>query len=348
LGVNRLKEIEVVKGITIFLVVLGHSGLSDGILSEILSDFRMPLFFLISGYLFSTSKYLNDTKRLINVKSMTLLIPYVSFAMIGAGLYYFSSIKNNLDTDWLRPFVGLSYGNGNWITYNIAIWFLVCLFCAFILFQTILKYTQTYSTIVQSSIFVFFGIVGFLISKFIWLPLSIDIALVVALFMYIGLWLKENQILRNQKLMLIITLVSVVLFALTLIFNDFVDINNRTFGNILWFYVGGLSGSFIILTLAKYVLAKVKILYTIFSYLGKESLIILGIHSSLAMYAITMVDNKLSFINISSMPLLTAAIAIGISLVIGLIIDRIPILSLLFKGKIIKKKPIIKTTEKAV
>lgn len=63
---ERLREIDIVRGITIFLVVLGHTGaaeVSEGLVSEILRGFRMPLFFMVSGYLFSSSKYLGNTKN---------------------------------------------------------------------------------------------------------------------------------------------------------------------------------------------------------------------------------------------------------------------------------------------
>src|SRR5690625_1160209 len=94
---KRLKEIDIVRGLTIFLVVLGHSGFnsSSGILPDMLRDFRMPLFFIVSGYLFSTSKYLNDGNKLINDKFRSLIIPYISFAVVGSIIWYFSLIHND-------------------------------------------------------------------------------------------------------------------------------------------------------------------------------------------------------------------------------------------------------------
>jgi acyltransferase len=56
---KRIKHIDLVRGITILLVVAGHAGLPNSI-HDFLRNFRMPLFFIVTGFLFS-KKYLENS-----------------------------------------------------------------------------------------------------------------------------------------------------------------------------------------------------------------------------------------------------------------------------------------------
>lgn len=52
----RVDWIDLTKGIAIFLMVCGHTGL-PGALSNWIWSFHMPLFFLMSGLLYKTDRY---------------------------------------------------------------------------------------------------------------------------------------------------------------------------------------------------------------------------------------------------------------------------------------------------
>ena len=49
---QRLDSIDLAKGIAIFLMILCHSGMNNGITQWIYA-FHMPLFFVVSGYLYN-------------------------------------------------------------------------------------------------------------------------------------------------------------------------------------------------------------------------------------------------------------------------------------------------------
>jgi fucose 4-O-acetylase-like acetyltransferase len=70
---NRINWIDIAKGIGIFLVVLGHTGIPVK-LSYWIYSFHMPLFFFISGMCFDISKY-QSFKSILLKKSKTLLLP---------------------------------------------------------------------------------------------------------------------------------------------------------------------------------------------------------------------------------------------------------------------------------
>lgn len=79
---QRLHYIDIIKGIGIFLVVLGHV-YRDNVVQNWLYSFHMPLFFMVSGWLFNYEKiksvsFLEITKK----KIRALMVPYVVFCSI--------------------------------------------------------------------------------------------------------------------------------------------------------------------------------------------------------------------------------------------------------------------------
>lgn len=73
---TRDKSIDFIKGIAIYLVVLGHCWSISKDLFQFIYSFHMPLFFCISGYLFSSKKKYGD---FLIAKFKTLIIPYILF-----------------------------------------------------------------------------------------------------------------------------------------------------------------------------------------------------------------------------------------------------------------------------
>lgn len=336
---ERLKEIDIIRGVTIFLVVLGHSGMSDGILAEILKDFRMPLFFMVSGYLFSNSKYMNNMISLVDDKFRTLIIPYISFGILAAVFWNTIQFIGGREMLWIKSLAGLLYGNGNWIIGNDPIWFLVCLFIAFIIFNIVLQLTKERSPVCKVISFLLIGFIGYFTSQFIWLPMSFDIALTAVLFMFVGNLLKTKGVLLNHRMLRNLTVISIALFILAVFFNIPLDMNNRVYGNFFWFYLGGITGSIVMLFIAKYILSKSNFVCSVFSAMGKESIVILGLHYCIGIYIVNLLEK---IINISIVPLLTAIIATCCSLLLGRFINKVPILSFLFKGESPPKTYLVK------
>ena len=75
---NRYDWADIAKGLGIFLMVWGHSGLPAPIHNWIHS-FHMPFFFIISGFFFKQGKY--TFKEYFLRKTKTILLPYVFFAI---------------------------------------------------------------------------------------------------------------------------------------------------------------------------------------------------------------------------------------------------------------------------
>ena len=76
---QRINWIDWAKALGILLVVMGHSNYAQDDINPMIFMIHMPLFFVVSGYLFKTDKGLKATTQ-SNIR--TLLIPYILFNAI--------------------------------------------------------------------------------------------------------------------------------------------------------------------------------------------------------------------------------------------------------------------------
>lgn len=140
-GEGHYSQIDALKGIAIFLVVLGHSIIlypvdlhQNGICEFIfrwLSSVHMPLFFVISGFCFS---YQGGYRKYIWKKVKRLLVPYLVFnALDVVPRYLFPSLVN-------RP-RGIGESVQKIIFDGGEYWFLYVLFIIFLIYPLIDKLT---------------------------------------------------------------------------------------------------------------------------------------------------------------------------------------------------------------
>lgn len=127
LTMNYYKEVDVVKGITILLVILGHSFCTHPInldeqlpiLAQIIRSFQMPLFFVASGFLFSTN---GGFSTLIKKKASRLLVPYLAFGILSVSLrYFFSAFTRGGTISLIDSFVKLLNGEFYWFLYTLLL-----------------------------------------------------------------------------------------------------------------------------------------------------------------------------------------------------------------------------------
>lgn len=132
-------QVDALKGLAIFLVILGHSIIVHPIdlrqneicaaLARIVCSAHMPLFFLISGYCFS---YKEKYKDFILKKVKRLIIPYICFNLLDmVPRALLSSLVN-------RP-RGIGESVIDVFLYGGEYWFLYALFIIFALYPLIYK-----------------------------------------------------------------------------------------------------------------------------------------------------------------------------------------------------------------
>lgn len=107
---NRIIWLDKLKCLAIILVVWGHLPFASAIEKDIIYSFHMPLFFMISGFLYYPRE--KTIKKNIIDSFISLMIPYYAFGFflliaksIIAGRIYFSNILSYLTGDllWFFP-----------------------------------------------------------------------------------------------------------------------------------------------------------------------------------------------------------------------------------------------------
>lgn len=126
-------ELDVVKGIAILMVIMGHSFCSHPIdlgaqlptaLQQIISCCQMPLFFVASGFLFSPKGTWADFFR---KKGMRLLVPYVTFSILTISLRYaFAPFTNSGAPNLASSVLSVLTGGFYWFLYVLFIIMVVC------------------------------------------------------------------------------------------------------------------------------------------------------------------------------------------------------------------------------
>ncbi|WP_373810598.1 acyltransferase family protein [Porphyromonas macacae] len=93
-GKNRIPDIDLTKAIGILLVAFGHFGAMTEqpgwflTIKEVIYTFHMPMFILLSGYLFGQSKANRSIKQYLIIGFRHLIIPYLIFALIFDSIYH--------------------------------------------------------------------------------------------------------------------------------------------------------------------------------------------------------------------------------------------------------------------
>lgn len=281
---QRIQFIDLAKGLCITLVVLYHVNkrfdLSPALFT-VLSTFRMPLYFLLSGLFFKEyENFLGFLKR----KTNKLLIPFLFFYLITSFLMpnllylvgYTVDKTESLGLSGLWAFLTKEqFSNG-------PIWFLWCLFVLNIIFYNVFLVSKIFGRYFVGVLILLscaLGCIGMLLSvNRINLPAFIDTALTSIPFFCIGYILrKHTKILYPNSSDRYLLVLVVVCIGITVFFNGDCSYKGNGFGiPPLQVYCCGLSGALGVIFLAKYLKD-----LPFFSYWGRYSIMILLTHGLL-------------------------------------------------------------------
>lgn len=286
--IKRIDFVDLTKGVCIILVVMLHVGLQVGgefneIASHpIISCFRMPLYFFISGIFFKSYEgFFGFVARKIN----KLIIPFIFFYLSAFFLKY--AVWKVAPGTFQLP-VSLNellvvFHDHEVIKFNAPIWFLLALFNCNILFYIVHALRKKFLPLMFLAT-IFIGAAGFFMRDFgMELPLYWDVAMTALPFYVAGFWIRRyNFFLFPHRYDKVIPLI----MAAALIFMYFVAVepgmrtNSYSDSNILQFYSAAFAGIFMIMLFCK----KFKKI-NIISYLGRYSVITLGIHGPILFFA---------------------------------------------------------------
>lgn len=183
---ERDSALDALKGCGIILMIIGHS-LFPSILARPFLVFHMPLFFIVSGYLFKEKPVVELVKK--NFKRV--IIPYL---FTGCIMWLCLALLNE-QYDWgISLLFGNAYKTLCWdMSYTVGpLWFLISFFFAALLFSLVNKIPQKWLQMVI--LLILFYISLWIKDAVNMLPLGILPAIPGALFFFLGNSLKKYRI----------------------------------------------------------------------------------------------------------------------------------------------------------
>lgn len=274
---KRIEYIDLMKGICIVLIILLHCGVEfqNDILSAMFKDFRIPLYFCLSGLFFKEYCGFGDfCIRKIN----KLLIPYLFFVYVPYAL---------TDLTLPYPHTGLSYFFMFLEPFNYPLWFLRCLFFTYVLYYIYHKFVGKRNWVLQIVVMVGVTLPLWIVAQNLTPPSyeyiltiypiiqNVMTAVMAIPFFFIASTLRKKGLLAMQikgryVVMLFFCFLTVWFFTC----QNGVDYRVTALGNnYLFLYTSALGGIGCVWCIA-YTLKR--LFY--FSYVGRYSLIALGTH----------------------------------------------------------------------
>ncbi len=267
---KRLSFIDALRGFGIFCITFGHAK-SCMPLKMYIYSFHVPLFFLISGYLFNGNKQPIGTY--IKKKTMALLVPFLMWDVL-------SSVIDLLwKADFKETIKAMLTINGE-LCWNSPIWFLLVLYFTDVLYALIMKLND--SIYCKLSVLVLSVVAMVLFSRY-QLILKLNLIPYAMVFFTFGNIVKELQDTQPLKRLAAIKPLYKILFATPLFvagyvigayLNERIVYTKAVYGNIALCLTAAFCSIIFYYILFKNVdfIANSKLLV----YLGKNSLIIMA------------------------------------------------------------------------
>lgn len=273
---NRIEAIDIAKGIGILLMVMGHTGFG-GVFDKLIHTFHMPLFFFVSGYFYRPDKT-KDFRQYLLRQINLLIVPYLAFALFYELLHYLYVGEMS----WGYFFKSLLSSNHNRIDVAGALWFLMALFSAKIVYSIL---DHNIKGLFARTIVI--GIISLSAMTFrrfdIYLPLGLDTALSMLIVIHLGYLLyvyrDRNFFHRLSNLSPWLLIAVLALFLISGLYNDHVIVRRNKYGIEVLYFLSCMCGILLTMNISSLLsnagrcfLRKVK---DMFAFWGRESIVFL-------------------------------------------------------------------------
>lgn len=256
---KRLVEIDIYRGIAIILVILSHLTFENQIQRIIIHSFNMPVFFIISGYLWKKTNIKKILKNYLLPTYIVLIFDLVKYLI---KMKFALNLKDVLQGIFL---IGGFFGNA-------PLWFLPVLACLCIIMNCLHnKKSVNYFTVILCVVCI--GILKIKINEqlYFW-PMAI---LYSYPFYFIGYVIKQNKIVINKNIWYFIAVT--ILLIILAYYNGYVSIIQQVFGKSYFlFLITGVLGAYFLIYVS-FILKRYK-KCDILSNLGINSIYILLTH----------------------------------------------------------------------
>lgn len=277
---NRIAWIDVAKGITILLVIIGHTLTFGSATRNFIFSFHMPLFFILSGYTFNVAEdfpaFFKRVKKLIK----HLIYPALFVSGVNIFVQWMMQDQHTLSALWSLT---KRMGDALWWASGVdvyahpalgALWFLFSLFWAKVFMDAIYLVFPGKKT---GYIYVSIGLLGMAIGlKGKWLPQNMDVTFMAMLFIYIGMLWKnyQNWLEHHEKLCF---MSSIIIWVFCLNIPMYITMATRSYPWTVCSTVEAVCGSYAVCCLCKAFIANARICY-VFQFIGMHTLLIFLVH----------------------------------------------------------------------
>lgn len=278
---QRLVWLDSLRGIAMFLVILGHVKI-DPAAEKYIYSFHMPLFFMISGMTYRSGKYAG-LASFVKDKAKRLLIPYFSLNLLMFPLWYCNNRILSHSTRRIRDgLLGVLLSNDKIkpLCFAGSTWFLTTLFLVSLLFYLCDRFSggDRKKLAISVGILGAMGYAGSAIENYP-APWHADTALTAVVFYFLGYLFMQNLprittflSVRRRSLLTVFILFSTG-FVLHF-FNKQPSMNGNKYGSVSLFYICAVCSSL------AWILAVMKLPGNkLFSFIGENTILYLGLHS---------------------------------------------------------------------
>ena len=277
---SRDTTIDVLRGILIIMMLIGHFSINNN-LRIIIYSCHMIAFVFFSGYFYNTSRGYSSNLK-ITIKNF--LKPYIVFIFLDMILNFNNWNTSYLKESLVRYLLGMSFSKS--ILKGIAsigpVYFVLLLFVVrfiYVFIDEIKNEWGQWIAVLCISLF------GYALGKMgYWLPWSIDVAMYCIIFYKLGLYFNKSGLIKFIKEN------SCIYFLLSpiwgyMIYIGGMEVATRNYGQYGITIIGSIIGVLTIYIFAEYINRNVFIIKELLGIFGKESIIILILH--------TLVDGKI-------------------------------------------------------
>ena len=267
--------IDVVKGICIILMVIGHY-IPSGILRDIIFSFHMMAFVFFSGYFYNSKRRTTDAiKHMLN----GFIKPYAVAAILAVLLSHDSWGVENIIEKGLQYIMGMSFADRVFTSFESVgpIYFMLFLFAVRLIYLLVdhwisREYVKWIAVVGLALLGIVCGAKGY------WLPWSLDIACYALIFYKMGVCFRENGFLLEIRGMPVLYFVMAPIWAY-MIYSGSMEIAIRNYGQYALTVIGSICGILLIYMLSSYIWNNVRFVGKVLALTGRASLYILVVHT---------------------------------------------------------------------
>ncbi|WP_415341386.1 acyltransferase family protein [Clostridium perfringens] len=283
-------EVDMLKGIGIILMVIGHAG---GSFTPFIYLFHMPLFYYISGYTFNYN-YINYKKKFLKNKIKSLYLPFIKYNLIFVLLHnifvnihiYSENMLYDRNTMIINFLKNIIFINTEQI--NGGFWFLITLFMGNIIYLLIIfmfksiKDKNLYIGIIVIILFILN--ITVLSNKIIiensilnYYFIMIRVAITSLVFIFLGSLVKQNKLDSKCEYNILVMVVITIYLYINTKYGS-ISMGSNEYGSSPTFFVfNAIIGIILCILVVKYV-KKINFISRFLVLCGKNTLIILALH----------------------------------------------------------------------